>query len=347
MSSQGESIMSTPVSVHEMTPAISDIGSSIFLDEVEHPKGQHSTSQAKSVHPEFAFADGNIEIQTSDRLFWIHEYQLSKFNVLAHLIKQTRGDQAGSNLGQRTKLACDQSSADFANAFRVVYASGITSSLEFDADTLTSTLRIATVYNYPGLRNFAISRLEKAGLSAIERIQLSDELLLPSWEKPAFTELCRRPDAITQSEAQVLGVERFAQVARIREAEQRRRFVDSLVQSLKKHCLIKNSSEAPAIPKFKDVGPAGKQIPGELPKCDCRVQEDKDKKTSVAKCKQHDVAPQVLTECQSLLKEHNKLADGLNDLGKAIFAKPSGGNEVDPLDSELNKAPWIRAAGNN
>ncbi|KAG8748457.1 hypothetical protein FRC10_003590 [Ceratobasidium sp. 414] len=343
MSSQGGFIMTTPVSVHAMTPTISDLESSISMDEVEHSKGQRTTSQAKPVHPEFAFADGNIEVQTSDRAFWIHEYQLNKFNVLAHLVKQTRGDQSRPSLGQRTKLVCDQSSADFANAFRVIYAS----SLEFDADTLTSALRIATVYNYPGLRNFTISGLEKAGLSAIERIRLSDEFLLPAWEKPAFTELCRRPGAITQSEAQVLGVERFAQVAHIREVEQRRQFIDSLVQSLKKHSLIKNSSEAPAIPKFKDVGPAGKPIPAELPKCDCRVEEDKDKKTSVAKCKQHEVAPQVLTECQSLLKEHSKLADGLNDLGKVIFTKPSGGNQVDPLESELSKASWIRAAGNN
>ncbi|KAG8738170.1 hypothetical protein FRC12_016854 [Ceratobasidium sp. 428] len=229
----------------------------------------------------------------------------------------------------------------------MVYASGITDSLTFGASTLTSALRITTIYNYTGLRNFAIAGLEKAGLSAIQKIQISDEFLVPSWEKPAFSELCRRPDTITPSEAQVLGVERFVQIARIRESEQRRQLIDSLVESLKKHSLINKPTDAPNIPKFKDVGPAGKAIPASLPKCDCRVQEDKDKKTSVAKCKQHELAPQVLTECQSLLKEHNKLADGINGLGKAIFAKPGGNNVAGPLENELGNASWIRSVGNN
>lgn len=96
------------------------------------------------------------------------------------------------------------------------------------------------MYNYPELREFAISGLEKAGLSAIERIRLSDELLLPSWEKPAFTELCKRSEAITPAEAQVLGVERFVHVARIREAEQRRQFADSLAESFSGHYFVKH-----------------------------------------------------------------------------------------------------------
>ncbi|KAG8739087.1 hypothetical protein FRC12_016432 [Ceratobasidium sp. 428] len=215
-------------------------------------------------------------------------------------------------------------------------------SLTFDASTLTSALRIATIYNYTGLRNFAIAGLEKAGLSAIQKIQISDEFLVPSWEKPAFSELCRRPDAITPSEAQVLGVERFVQVARIREAEQRRQLIDSLVESLKKHSLINKPTDAPNIPKFKDVGPAGKAIPASLPNCDCRIGE-KDKKAFVVKCKQHELAPQILIECQSLLKEHNKLADGINDLGRAIFAKPGGNNVAGPLENELGNASWIRS----
>lgn len=98
---------------------------------------------------------------------------------------------------------------------------------KFDTDTLESALRIATVFDYPGLRKFAISGLEKATLAPIDRIRLSDELLLPQWEKLAFAELCQRKDAVSLSEAQVLGIERFTQIARIREAEQCRRFLSN------------------------------------------------------------------------------------------------------------------------
>jgi hypothetical protein len=83
-------------------------------------------------------------------------------------------------------------------------------------------------------------------LTAIDRIRLSDEFLLPSWEKPAFTELCQRANAITPSEAQVLGMDRFVEIARIREAEQRRQVVDSLVKSVEKHCLAEEAKETSA-----------------------------------------------------------------------------------------------------
>jgi hypothetical protein len=116
--------------------------------------------------------------------------------------------------------------------------------VQFDADTLTSALRIATAYNYPELRDFAIAGLEKANLAAIDRIRLSDEFSLPSWERPAFTELCQRVEAITPSEAQVLGMDRFVEIARIREAEQRRQVVDSLIESVEKHCLAEEAKEA-------------------------------------------------------------------------------------------------------
>lgn len=99
----------------------------------------------------------------------------------------------------------------------------IEDSSEFDPPTLTSALRLATTYDYPALRNFAIKHLQDASLSAIERIRLAREFGLLSWEEPAYVELCERDDAITTSEASVLGLNTFVELARIREKEQRRR----------------------------------------------------------------------------------------------------------------------------
>jgi hypothetical protein len=86
-----------------------------------------------------------------------------------------------------------------------------------------SALRIATTYDYPALRAYAIEHLEKAELSAIERIKIAREFKLASWEEPAYLELCERDETITMEEVGVLGLEAFVHVAGIREKEQRRR----------------------------------------------------------------------------------------------------------------------------
>ncbi|KAF8604194.1 hypothetical protein BDV93DRAFT_394233, partial [Ceratobasidium sp. AG-I] len=80
-----------------------------------------------------------------------------------------------------------------------------------------STLRIATAYDHPNLRSFAIKHLESIPLSAIERIRLSREFSLNSWEGPAYIELCERDEAITKEEADVLGIDAFVRIAKIRE----------------------------------------------------------------------------------------------------------------------------------
>ncbi|KAF8599383.1 hypothetical protein BDV93DRAFT_401316, partial [Ceratobasidium sp. AG-I] len=80
-----------------------------------------------------------------------------------------------------------------------------------------SALLLATRYDYPALRTFAINKLEKAKLSAVERIRLAREFDVPSWEEPAYLELCERDEAITMSEAEVLGLKTVVHVAKIRE----------------------------------------------------------------------------------------------------------------------------------
>jgi hypothetical protein len=110
--------------------------------------------------------------------------------------------------------------------FTQMFRSVIEGSLEFDPAILTSALRIATAYGYPALRAFTINKLEKASLSAIQRIRIAREFRFTSWEAPAYVELCERDEAITEAEANVLGMSAFVQVAKIREKEQRRKGKD-------------------------------------------------------------------------------------------------------------------------
>ncbi|KAF8596251.1 hypothetical protein BDV93DRAFT_514308 [Ceratobasidium sp. AG-I] len=117
----------------------------------------------------------------------------------------------------------DHGIEEFRNTFKILYASVIEEAPEFDTITLTSALCLATTYDYPALRVFSIKHLENASLSAVERIRLAREFDLPSWEEPAYVELCERDEAVTVSEAAVLGLDASVHVASIREREQRRR----------------------------------------------------------------------------------------------------------------------------
>jgi hypothetical protein len=69
------------------------------------------------------------------------------------------------------------------------------------------------------LRAFSIQHLENAALNAIHRIQLAREFNLTAWEGLAYDELSKRDSALTDEEAQVLGVAALAKLARAREEE--------------------------------------------------------------------------------------------------------------------------------
>ncbi|QRV87944.1 hypothetical protein RhiJN_15962 [Ceratobasidium sp. AG-Ba] len=165
----------------------------------------------------FALGDGDFNISVNGTMIQTHKYLLKRFDVLKQLIQQkTAGHESG-------RLHLKQSPSDFLNTLKVLYTSPIEATPDFDPAILVSTSRIATVYDYPALCTFAITRLENAQLKAIERIQIAREFRLTSWEIPAYEELCGRDEPITNDEAAILGIDAFVHVAKIREREQRRR----------------------------------------------------------------------------------------------------------------------------
>lgn len=85
-----------------------------------------------------------------------------------------------------------------------------------------SALRIASLYDYPVLRSYAIQHLERANLPAIERIKIAREFELTPWEGPSFKELYERKEPITRQEAKVLGLDDYVRVVNAREKEHQR-----------------------------------------------------------------------------------------------------------------------------
>ncbi|EUC66775.1 hypothetical protein RSOL_508880 [Rhizoctonia solani AG-3 Rhs1AP] len=159
------------------------------------------------------------------------------------------------------------SAEDFMRMLRVLYSTTLEGPFEFDIPTLVSSLQIATEYEYPALRNYAIKHLERAELTAIKRIEIARKFDLPSWEKPAFMDLCNRDESITEEEANILGVAAFLRVTEIREREQRRR--GSRVDVEREGKAIKSELAEVDLNQGTDgpPSPGDKDAPREIPPC--------------------------------------------------------------------------------
>ncbi|KAH7345366.1 hypothetical protein B0J17DRAFT_38317 [Rhizoctonia solani] len=230
---KADSVGGSPVSIGDVAATSNVVGA----PAAPAPKPKPVTLP---VHPEFAHEDGNIELQTLDHVFWVHEFLLKKFSTFAERIKEARENGATTECG-RILIKADRRSESVVAALRVLYAPVFPGpeAHKFNSETLIKALRIATFYGCFDMRKYAISELERRfTFLPIYRIQLSDEFNLPTWEKPAFLELCRRPEPISKDEAKILGLDRFAEISRIREAEQRRKFVELVDRSVASNGLL-------------------------------------------------------------------------------------------------------------
>ncbi|CAE6403723.1 unnamed protein product [Rhizoctonia solani] len=165
--------------------------------------------------------DGDIELKVNNTIFKTHKHLLNDFNRLRETIKgMERYDNGPPCI---TVYRDERGVEDFKNTFKVLYASLIKGPFEFDAPTLVSSLRIATAYNYPQLREFSIEKLGCSNLPAVQRIKLAREFELSSWGESAFQELVAREEPITKEEAREIGVDLFEEVARAREEMNRKK----------------------------------------------------------------------------------------------------------------------------
>ncbi|CAE6424573.1 unnamed protein product [Rhizoctonia solani] len=161
----------------------------------------------------------DVDLRINDTTFKTHKHILCKFTYFDTILQNIKQGSAQSIRLDRDELGVE----DMKNTFKILYASVIDGPIHFEPAVHISALRISTAYNFPKLRNYAIQELEKANLSAIQRIQIAREFGLTSWEVPAYSELSKREAALTEEEAQVLGFSTFAIIARAREEESLKR----------------------------------------------------------------------------------------------------------------------------
>ncbi|KAF8596259.1 hypothetical protein BDV93DRAFT_611010 [Ceratobasidium sp. AG-I] len=181
MSRDTDSIMSPTVSLSGVE-LLSDDGSAVGV-------GEDTAGVAVGL---FDLGDGDLHIIIDGTTLETHKFLIKKFGGLTDRIQN---DAIILESGEPGLEA-------FRNSLKILYASVIDGPFDFDPKTLISALAVATRYDYPALRAFAMDKLEKTALSAVERIRLAREFHIPSWEEPAYLELCERDEAITISEAE-------------------------------------------------------------------------------------------------------------------------------------------------
>ncbi|CAE6369240.1 unnamed protein product [Rhizoctonia solani] len=166
------------------------------------------------------YRDGNIRLLIGTKVFLLHEHKLQEFSILKEKIKDARQGKpepsTSHNPHSILELYLDEDPEDFAKMMKILYTPiyGRISS----SDHLKSTLRLATKFDHPVLRSYAIERLEESNLPPIERIKLAQNSNVSSWRKEALNELCVQDDPITLAEANILGMKTFVDLVHRREA---------------------------------------------------------------------------------------------------------------------------------
>ncbi|KAF8596255.1 hypothetical protein BDV93DRAFT_611007 [Ceratobasidium sp. AG-I] len=205
MSRDTESVMSSAVSLSGVE-SLSDNGSTVSV-------GDKTGITRSSTNALFDLGDGDLSLTTNGTTLETHKFLIKRF---AGLKGRIRNDTITMESGEPGLEV-------FQDALNILYASVIEGPFDFDHTTLISALLLATRYDYPALRTFAINKLENAKLSAVERIRLAREFDIPSWEEPAYLELCEREEPLTMPEAEVLGLKAVLYVGIIREKEERKK----------------------------------------------------------------------------------------------------------------------------
>ncbi|CAE7117354.1 unnamed protein product [Rhizoctonia solani] len=181
------------------------------------PKTLPSSSNIQEIY--CGYKDGNVRLWIGTRLFLLHEHKLEEFSTLKKMIEEAAQSASQTNTDRSTRntieLRLDENHEDFAKMVKVLYTPIYKHAPS--TDYLKSTLRLATKYNSRALRSYAIQRLEEKNLSPIERIILAQSSNVPSWRKKALDELCAQDEPITLTEAGVLGMETFVELAHRRE----------------------------------------------------------------------------------------------------------------------------------
>lgn len=116
-------------------------------------------------------------------------------------------------------------------------------------------LSISTRYIFDKIRDLAITQISTIVLDPVKKIDLADKFTIPQWLPGAYVDLCKRPEPLTDSEAETLGLRTVVRVAKAREAVREKKFVYATARSYYPYDKIYSFNENGVLDVVHDVWP--------------------------------------------------------------------------------------------
>ena len=123
-------------------------------------------------------------------------------------------------------------------------------------DDWIALLSISTRYVFDRIRDIAIQEISTRGLDPVKKVALANKHNIPQWLCPAYVDLCKRPEPLTETEAMTLHDMRIVvRIARARELVREKKYVSSALRSYFPHDKIYNFNDSGILDVVHDIWP--------------------------------------------------------------------------------------------
>ncbi|TCD65003.1 hypothetical protein EIP91_003371 [Steccherinum ochraceum] len=123
-------------------------------------------------------------------------------------------------------------------------------------DDWIALLSISTRYVFDKIRDLAISEISTRGvLDPVRKITLAESYNIPHWLSPAYVDLVKRPEPLSEAEAERLGLRTMVRVARAREIVRDRKYVSTMARSYFPHDRIYAFNDGGILEIVQEVWP--------------------------------------------------------------------------------------------
>ncbi|KAI0634589.1 hypothetical protein C8Q77DRAFT_1194732 [Trametes polyzona] len=186
----------------------------------------HQQTSAKPVeepavrHTLFYMEDEMITLRVENCLFRVHRYFLERDSTFFKDFFQRTVTGTGMGKTDDTAIRLQEvSRREFECLLHFLYH-GASSAQNDSILNLVLLLSTSSALSFPAARTHAIGALDRASppLDPVERVFLAEKYDIPAWLRPAYVELCSRAHPLEDAEAEVLGLQTTARLARAREA---------------------------------------------------------------------------------------------------------------------------------
>ncbi|CAL1710181.1 unnamed protein product [Somion occarium] len=222
-------------------------------------------SGASNRDSQYYFDDGLTVFAVENHLFRVHRYFLtrdSEFFRGLFTCPPPPGEVAEGQSDEKPIILEGVKESEFRCLMRFFY-DGMYTPAVVSLDDWIALLSISTRYVFDRIREMAIQEISTKVLDPIKKIILANKYDIPQWLPPAFVDLCKRPESLSESEAETLGLKTIVRVARARESVRDKGYVTWTPRSYFPHDRVYSFNERGVLSVINEVWPeyAGAIVP--------------------------------------------------------------------------------------